>query len=175
MTATAKKLAEWDENGTDPLNYIAEALYRKKTGEFFVFGDGGANTKYARIGRLKVFEPGSAILPMSLEQAKEWALDRLPKNEYDDIFGDMIDDDGSTTFPSMWNEIVCLTTDGQGRINRLLTDEGKSYMVTNSINGRTPNVAYRMMCGYTVEAISSPPMASAMRVSLLRICWLSAC
>lgn len=100
-TATAKKLAEWDENGTDPLNYIAEALYRKKTGEFFVFGDGGANTKYARIGRLKVFEPGSAILPMSLEQAKEWALDRLPKNEYDDIFGDMIDDDGSTTVTSI--------------------------------------------------------------------------
>lgn len=100
-TATAKKLAEWDENGTDPLNYIAEALYRKKTGEFFVFGDGGANTKYARIGRLKVFEPGSAILPMSHEQAKEWALDRLPKNEYDDIFGDMIDDDGSTTVTSI--------------------------------------------------------------------------
>ena len=61
------------------------------------------------------------------------------------------DDDGSTTFPSMWNEIVCLTTDGQGRINRLLTDEGKSYMVTNNITGRTPNVAYRMMCGYTIE------------------------
>ena len=100
-TATAKKLAEWDENGTDPLNYIAEALYRKKTGEFFVFGDGGANTKYARIGRLKNFEPGSAILPMSLEQAKGWALDRLPKNEYDDIFGDMIDDDGSTTVTSI--------------------------------------------------------------------------
>ena len=61
------------------------------------------------------------------------------------------DDDGSTTFPSMWNEIVCLTTDGQGRINRLLTDEGKSYMVTNNITGRTPNVAYRMMCGYTID------------------------
>lgn len=100
-TDTAKKLAEWDENGTDSRNYISEALYRKKTGEFFVFGDGGANTKYARIGRLKVFEPGSAILPMSLEQAKEWALDRLPKNEYDDIFGDMIDDDGSTTVTSI--------------------------------------------------------------------------
>lgn len=100
-TATAKKLAEWDENGTDSRNYISEALYRKKTGEFFVFGDGGANTKYARIGRLKVFEPGSAILPLSLDQAKEWALDRLPKNEYDDIFGDMIDDDGSTTVTSI--------------------------------------------------------------------------
>lgn len=100
-TATAKKLAEWDENGTDSRNYISESLYRKKTGEFFVFGDGGANTKYARIGRLNVFEPGSAILPMSLEQAKEWALDRLPKNEYDDIFGDMIDDDGSTTVTSI--------------------------------------------------------------------------
>ena len=100
-TATAKKLAEWDENGTDSRNYISESLYRKKTGEFFVFGDGGSNTKYARIGRLKVFEPGSAILPMSLEQAKEWALARLPKNEYDDIFGDMIDDDGSTTVTSI--------------------------------------------------------------------------
>ena len=65
------------------------------------------------------------------------------------------DDDGSTTFPSMWNEIVCLTTDGQGRINRLLTDEGKSYMVTNNITGRTPNVAYRMMCGYTISGLGS--------------------
>lgn len=99
-TATAKKLAEWDENGADSINYISEALYRKKTGEFFVFGDGGANTKYARISRSKSFEPGSEIIPLSLAQAKAWASDHLSHHEYDDIFGDIIVDDGSTTVTS---------------------------------------------------------------------------
>ena len=96
-TATAKKLAEWDQNGADAQNYIAESLYRKKTGEFFIFGNGGVNTKYAKIGRSKGFEPGCEILPLSLDQAKAWASDHLSSHEYDDIFGDIIEEDGSTT------------------------------------------------------------------------------
>ena len=61
------------------------------------------------------------------------------------------DDDGDSPFPSMWNEIVCLTTDSQGRIRQLVTDAGNSYEVTNSLYGSKANAQYRMMCGYTLS------------------------
>lgn len=60
------------------------------------------------------------------------------------------DDDG-TTFPSMWNEIVTLSTDGQGRVRQLVTDAGNTYEVTNTLWGYRPTTYYRVMCGYTTE------------------------
>lgn len=60
-------------------------------------------------------------------------------------------DDNGSPFPSMWNEIVCLTTDGQGRIRQMVTDSGDTYEVTNTLYGRKPSAQYRVMCGYTLD------------------------
>ncbi len=61
------------------------------------------------------------------------------------------DDDNGSPFPSMWNEIVCLTTNGEGRITQMVTDNGDTYEVTNTLYGRQPSTQYRVMCGYTIE------------------------
>lgn len=60
------------------------------------------------------------------------------------------DDDG-TPFPSMWNEIATLITDGQGRVRRLVTDAGDTYEVTNTLQGYRPSASYRVMCGYSTQ------------------------
>ena len=60
-------------------------------------------------------------------------------------------DDNGSMFPSMWNEIVCLTTDGQGRVRQLVTDAGNTYEVTNTLQGYEPGARYRVMCGYTIN------------------------
>ena len=47
-TDTAQELASWDNGGGwRDFHHCEETLYRKKTGEFFLFGEGGPMTKYA--------------------------------------------------------------------------------------------------------------------------------
>lgn len=42
-TETAKECGTWD-NCEYGFNRVEETLYRKKTGEFFIHGEGGANS-----------------------------------------------------------------------------------------------------------------------------------
>ena len=46
-TESAKLIAKnWNGLGKSDFCYLSEELYKKKTGEFFIFGKGGARTKY---------------------------------------------------------------------------------------------------------------------------------
>ena len=76
-TETAKEIACWN-NGylCSDFNYCKETLYLKKTGEYFLYGEGGALTQYSR----SVFGGsigGSRIIPLTEESAKEWAMEHL--------------------------------------------------------------------------------------------------
>lgn len=68
--------------------YYSEALYRKKTGEFFLYGEWGALTKYAELeaGGLK---DGRQIIPLTEEQAKAWAEENLSVDDYEKTFGEV--------------------------------------------------------------------------------------
>ena len=47
-TETALKVAEWDNGlGRSDHHAIYETLYKKRTGEFFLFGEGGGLTGYS--------------------------------------------------------------------------------------------------------------------------------
>ena len=92
-TATAKKLGEWD-NGHyyNDFAYCGEALYQKKTGEFFIYGEGGALSKYAE--RCGNDTCGSEVItPVSYDRAREWAEKKLDADEYISIFGEPQEDD----------------------------------------------------------------------------------
>lgn len=60
-------------------------------------------------------------------------------------------EEDDTHFPSMWNEIVCLHTDDQGQVKYMVTDEGETYQVTNTLFGQKPNTLFRVMCGYSIN------------------------
>ncbi|MEG0505706.1 MAG: hypothetical protein RR547_13745, partial [Raoultibacter sp.] len=76
-TDTAKLLGSFD-NGERPgdLHSIEQALYRKKTGEYFVFSEGGAATRYAT-KKIDGWSSGWDIDPMGYRKAKEWAEENL--------------------------------------------------------------------------------------------------
>ena len=88
-TETTKKLGFWSNGHSyGDFSYMEEALYQKKTGEFFLYGYGGALTGYAkRTGDSR--GEGEKITPLSVDEAKEWAEDHLDADEYVNIFGDM--------------------------------------------------------------------------------------
>lgn len=107
-TETAKLLGRMDNGcGYNDFNWVSESLFRKRTGEFFLLGEGGANTRYASSVGDNSWSSGSAIIPIGEERAREWAERHLNADEYEDIFG-KVSEDGTTQFISvnLPNEIV---------------------------------------------------------------------
>lgn len=95
-TATAEAVDIYD-NGlgrTDFMN-LTETLYRKRTGEFFLYGQGGGMTKYAeRVG--SSFTYGEAIIPLTFEEAKKWAEEHMEAEDYEKVFGEVTEDGAPT-------------------------------------------------------------------------------
>lgn len=82
------------ENGKDDNpSWYKESLYRKKTGEFFLAGEGNWDSKYAiRDGRSTVTPEGRGyeIFPLDKDDAAVWAKKhgiKLPKELLDDEYG----------------------------------------------------------------------------------------
>ncbi len=95
-TEAAKKLAEvGGRDGT--FRWSKEALYQKRTGEFFLFGEGGAASKYARQVGYSEWAPGERIMPMTSEDAAKWAEENLDADEYEGIFGAVEEEEGRRT------------------------------------------------------------------------------
>lgn len=86
-TDTAREMASWD-NGlyVNDLGWVSETLYRKRTGEWFVFGEGGAATKYAKPDGPSSWVGGERVMPLTGEQAREWAERRLDGDEAEALF-----------------------------------------------------------------------------------------
>lgn len=95
-TEKAKELGAYANYGSwRDFNHIEETLYKKKTGEFFLFGEGGPSTRYAEHVGQNEWSGGSRIMPMTYDEAKVWAEKHLEANEYEEIFGEIVEDDGS--------------------------------------------------------------------------------
>lgn len=87
-TETAKEMGSYSNGGTwRDFNHIEETLYKKKTGEFFLFGEGGPNTRYAERVSVNTWSGGSCIMPLQYEEAQKWAEEHLDADKYEEIFG----------------------------------------------------------------------------------------
>jgi len=72
-TRTATFIHEdWNGLSTRDFSYCREQLYRKRTGEFFVHGDGGASTRW-RTRHGNAYYDGAGIRPLTNQQALQWA------------------------------------------------------------------------------------------------------
>ena len=82
-THTAKRCASRDSNlSQSDFHYFSEHLYVKKTGEFFIYGCGGAMPSYA-INRMY----GEKITPITEEEAKKWMAEYGDVDKYIELFG----------------------------------------------------------------------------------------
>lgn len=96
-TDTAQEIGR-DGNGynTSDFNCVLETLYRKRTGEYFLHGEGGARSRYAsREGNMWGW--GSQIIPLTYDEAQEWAEEHLTADEYAEAFGMPDEGDDSKT------------------------------------------------------------------------------
>lgn len=87
-TETAKEVGNWDNGcSQSDFGYTEETLYQKKTGEFFLYGKGGAMSCYSRCVYGSTWMAGDSIIPLSPEEAKEWAVKHMDADAYMEVFG----------------------------------------------------------------------------------------
>lgn len=88
-TDTAKRLCSADNGGScRDFSHWEEELYQKKTGEFFLYGEGGPASKYSRSCGQNEWCGGCDITPMTEQQAREWMERNATADEYIEVFGE---------------------------------------------------------------------------------------
>lgn len=71
------------------IDWWSEALYRKPTGEFFLYGIGNARSKYAQHANYGAMTGGEIITPITIADAKKWAEQYMTAEAYKKIFGEV--------------------------------------------------------------------------------------
>ena len=68
-------------------------LYRTpRSGRYFVAGEGGPMTSFARPVNGNMRGHGERVIPMSTEDAREWGEQNLTTEEVEAAFGDILED-----------------------------------------------------------------------------------
>lgn len=80
-TDTAKCIGSYQYLGESDFHYVYEELYRKKTGEYFLYGEGGPASRLA-CNEGYGYCAGEGIRPLTDEQAREWAEEHMDADEY---------------------------------------------------------------------------------------------
>ena len=88
-TETATEVSSYSNGGSwRDFSHFCETLYRKKTGEFFLHGEGGPMTKYAESCGQNSWSGGERIFPLTEAKAKEWMEHYATTDEYCSVFGE---------------------------------------------------------------------------------------
>ena len=120
-TDTATFLAEYDSgHSVTDFQHYTEELYQKKTGEFFIYGEGGPASRYSQACPTGGWDGGRKIVPLTYEQAREWAEKNLNADEYEEIFGEVVEDDSRMTVT------LSLSVGAVERAKRAAAKEGTS-------------------------------------------------
>ena len=97
-TGTAKKVAEaYAAVPANDFGWWHEELFLKRTGEYFLRGEGGPMSRYARTVGHNEWAGGEKIIPLSYDKAREWAEQNLDTDEYEAEFGEVTEDETRTT------------------------------------------------------------------------------
>ena len=86
-TSTATCIGVYSYGYGSSRNYMREELYQKKTGSFFLYCEGGPDSPYAVQFVDYNFRSGSIFIPISEEEARDWAERHSSVKNYEIVFG----------------------------------------------------------------------------------------
>ena len=87
-TETAVLIAEMDNGRSESdFNWVHEKMFLKKTGEFFLFGEGGAMTAYRRSCDGNSYCGGEKLVPITTDEAKKFGEENMSAEAYEKTFG----------------------------------------------------------------------------------------
>ena len=92
-TDTATRVATDSFSNYGDFQYWCEELYRTHKGNWFLYGEGGAMSKYARAVGQNEVGGGSAIIPLTKTEALAWFENHTNDSKvYEKYFADIIED-----------------------------------------------------------------------------------
>ena len=116
-TNTAKKVAEYDnDTARSDFNFYHEDLYQKRTGEFFLYGQGNAASKYAERAFPDGWQSGEKIIPITVDEAREWAERTQDADTYESIFG-VVDEDSEKAVTT-----ICISQSAVKKLKEMASD-----------------------------------------------------
>ena len=68
--------------------WCVETLYRKRNGEYFLYGEGGGLSPYAYHLPTGGYCEGDKIVPLSVSDAQRWCEQNLSYSAYVELFGE---------------------------------------------------------------------------------------
>ena len=68
-------------------SYFYEKLYKKRNGEYFLYGEGGPLSKYSESVGTNETSGSETIIPMTYAEARDWAEANLDADDYIAAFG----------------------------------------------------------------------------------------
>lgn len=90
-TTTATELASDSYGYASDFNHWVEKLYRTKRGNYFLYGRGGASSRYGRSCGNNSCGGGSDIIPMTREEALDWCERHECQDAIDKHFTDLVE------------------------------------------------------------------------------------
>ena len=92
-TSTAEFIGNDSYSNSRDFHHWSEELYQKRTGEFFLYGEGGPMSRYAETVGQNEWSGGEKIMPLTYDKARERAEKHLGVDEYEAAFGLPSEDD----------------------------------------------------------------------------------
>lgn len=121
-TETAKSLGKgYSTAPRNDFSFWQEELFRTKSGAYFIYGEGGPASSYSVSTGSNSWSGGEKILPLSPEDARDWAEELLDSKEYAEIFGEP---DEASEEKEVLN--VSISSQLKFRLDRQRETEGKS-------------------------------------------------
>ena len=110
-TATATLIGGNGYITPNDFRYFYERLYKKANGEYFLCAEGGPLSKYNRSVGTNETSGSETIIPLTTEEARNWAEDNLDADDYIAAFGLPPEDENyvtvTTNIPTAsYNKIV---------------------------------------------------------------------
>lgn len=163
-TDTAKKVATYYSNyPRNDFHYYEEELYRKKTGEFFLYGEGNAASPYSERCGMNEWCGGSKIIPLSFKEAQEWTEKHLDGEEYCEIFGEpdeaaedvLLGVRVSAAAAHKLKELSMMTGRSKNKIiEEMIMDDKAAKQTVNSIFGKKPETRIERIRSMTAEELT---------------------
>ena len=91
-TETATQVAHYRHSNPGDFAFYAEELYRTRRGNWFLAGEGGPMSAYARSVGQNETAGGSGISPLTSDEARDWLETKGKTLELEKYFGDEIED-----------------------------------------------------------------------------------
>lgn len=92
-TETAHLIGRHTDNPVSDMEHVDEGLYKTRRGNYFLAGEGGPMSKYARIcWDDRSWTWGERIIPLTRQEAFDWAQQYLGLEEVEEEFSDLIEE-----------------------------------------------------------------------------------